>query len=378
MSSRLALPLFLVPLAIAGCSRTHIPSPADLPIVYKIDVQQGNVVTQDMLAQLKPGMDRGKVKFIMGTPLIADTFHNDRWDYIFTMQERGGERTQRRVSLYFKDDKLERVAGDVKPAAGAIATSDENASKTVDVPEPEKSLVERMKDKVSGDKKTATATESAAATDATKPEASTAADGAKAESTTETTTANTNTPATEVQESKAQTHSTAKQTEAGSDFVIDNTAESTGTGQSTSNASGEAATPVPAPDATEASDTASSASAPKQANGDIMPRFQSESDLDSEENVAPAPTATEADTRGDAGNTAAEAASGSDKSSSAAAGGTGKSTTVSIPEDAPQPKKKGFFRRLLEKVGVGDNEDGEYQSADPKYKDVSNPETQSH
>ena len=78
MSRHLAPPLISISLAVAGCSRTHIPSPADLPIVYKIDVQQGNIVTQDMLAQLKPGMDRSKVKFIMGTPLIADTFHNDR------------------------------------------------------------------------------------------------------------------------------------------------------------------------------------------------------------------------------------------------------------------------------------------------------------
>lgn len=81
--------------------------------IYKIDVQQGNVVTQAMLDQLSLGMPMQKVKFILGTPLIVDVFHQDRWDYIYSMQLGGEQREQRRISLFFKDEKLASVSGDV-------------------------------------------------------------------------------------------------------------------------------------------------------------------------------------------------------------------------------------------------------------------------
>ena len=71
--------------ALAGCS---------FPGVYKIDIQQGNVVTQDMIDQLKPGMTRRQVRFIMGNPLITDTFHANRWDYLYSIQPGGGQRQQ--------------------------------------------------------------------------------------------------------------------------------------------------------------------------------------------------------------------------------------------------------------------------------------------
>ena len=138
-------------LLTAGCSQTRLPSPADLPIVYKIDVQQGNVVTQDMLAQLQPGMDKAKVRYVMGTPLIVDVFHQDRWDYVFTEQKRGGQRHERRISLYFKSDKLDHVEGDIKAAAGQIPVVGRRDS-TLEVPAAEKGLVGKLKDKLEGDK----------------------------------------------------------------------------------------------------------------------------------------------------------------------------------------------------------------------------------
>src|SRR3990172_12610960 len=124
----------IVALVLSGCSRSRIPSPADLPIVYKIDVQQGNLVTQEMVAQLEPGMDKAKVKYLMGTPLIVDVFHQDRWDYVFTMQRRGGARDQRRVSLFFKNDKLDHIEGDVTAARGEIAATSTPSTPTVAVP----------------------------------------------------------------------------------------------------------------------------------------------------------------------------------------------------------------------------------------------------
>ena len=93
--------------ALAGCS---------FPGVYKIDIQQGNVVTQDMIDQLRPGMTRRQVRFIMGNPLITDTFHADRWDYLYSIQPGGGQRLQERVSLVFDgSDQLVGLAGDFMP-----------------------------------------------------------------------------------------------------------------------------------------------------------------------------------------------------------------------------------------------------------------------
>jgi outer membrane protein assembly factor BamE len=94
---------------------------------YKIDVQQGNVLTQEMVAQLKPGQTREQVRFILGTPLLADLFHQERWDYVYSYRKgRSGEVETRQFSVYFdKDNRLERVSGDV-----AMAEPDELAVPT--------------------------------------------------------------------------------------------------------------------------------------------------------------------------------------------------------------------------------------------------------
>jgi len=92
---------------LAGCS---------FPGVHKIDIQQGNVVTQDMVDQLRPGMTTRQVRFIMGTPLITDTFNSHRWDYLYSIQVAGGTRKQERISLVFDDDnQLQGLGGDFIP-----------------------------------------------------------------------------------------------------------------------------------------------------------------------------------------------------------------------------------------------------------------------
>ncbi len=94
-------------LALAGCS---------FPGVYKIDIQQGNVVTQDMIDQLRPGMTRRQVRFIMGNPLLQDTFNTNRWDYLYSLQPGGGKRQQERMSVFFNDsDQLVSLSGDFMP-----------------------------------------------------------------------------------------------------------------------------------------------------------------------------------------------------------------------------------------------------------------------
>lgn len=85
---------------------------------YRIEIQQGNYVTQDMVAQLKPGLTRDQVRFLMGTPLVSDIFHEDRWDYVFVRQRaNSSEVEQRRIAVYFEDGKLKRVDGDIVAAA---------------------------------------------------------------------------------------------------------------------------------------------------------------------------------------------------------------------------------------------------------------------
>ncbi len=109
---------------LAGCSVPQMVTP------YRMEIQQGNFISQTMVAQLKPGMTREQVRFILGTPLLVDPFHSNRWDYVFSRTpENSREHEQRRITVFFdKDGLLERVSGDVvtanaeaRPAAGAAA-----------------------------------------------------------------------------------------------------------------------------------------------------------------------------------------------------------------------------------------------------------------
>jgi len=90
---------------------------------YRIDIQQGNVVTQDMVTKLKPGMTRQQVRFVLGTPPIVDPFHHDRWDYVYYLNKGGKIVEHRRLVLLFEGDTLKRVEGDVVPAANTESTS---------------------------------------------------------------------------------------------------------------------------------------------------------------------------------------------------------------------------------------------------------------
>lgn len=80
---------------------------------YRIDVRQGNFVSQEMAAKLKPGQTKDQVRFILGTPLVADMFHTDQWDYLYRFQSGKGEVQQRRLTVYFEEGKLVRLSGDV-------------------------------------------------------------------------------------------------------------------------------------------------------------------------------------------------------------------------------------------------------------------------
>ena len=100
-------------LLLSACSRSFDGS-YNPPLLYKIDIQQGNVIEQKMLDKLKPGMDKNQVKFIMGTPVLIDPFHNERWEYIYSFQKGGGVREQRHITLHFKEEKLSFISGDIE------------------------------------------------------------------------------------------------------------------------------------------------------------------------------------------------------------------------------------------------------------------------
>ena len=107
--------IILIPclLFLAACSRSF-DGGYNLPLLYKIDIQQGNVIEQEMLNKLKPGMKKDQVRFIMGTPVIIDPFHNNRWEYVYSFQEGGGIREQRHITLHFDEDELSHITGDIK------------------------------------------------------------------------------------------------------------------------------------------------------------------------------------------------------------------------------------------------------------------------
>ncbi len=115
-------------LTLASCTTIL----TNLPGVYTVDVQQGNIVDQSMIDQLRPSMNKRQVLYIMGSPMLVDFFHQNRWDYLYSAQVEGGDRQQKRISLFFDNDQLTGVQGDFKPSeVPVIKTSEET---TVEVP----------------------------------------------------------------------------------------------------------------------------------------------------------------------------------------------------------------------------------------------------
>lgn len=138
-------------LLLTACTRSF-DGGYNLPLLYKVDIQQGNVIEQEMLNKLRPGMDQNQVKFIMGTPVIIDPFHNNRWEYVYSFQEGGGVREQRHITLHFEEDKLSHVSGDVEisnlPRIENEIVTEEQAIVVPKTEKEEKGFFGRMWDKV--------------------------------------------------------------------------------------------------------------------------------------------------------------------------------------------------------------------------------------
>ncbi|MCH9663005.1 MAG: outer membrane protein assembly factor BamE [Gammaproteobacteria bacterium] len=99
---------------LSGCSMPKLPKMPELPNipgVYRLDIQQGNVLTAESVAKLELGMSKRKVRFVLGTPAVNDIFHESRWDYVYSFAP-GGERTElKRLSLVFDEDVLAKIEG---------------------------------------------------------------------------------------------------------------------------------------------------------------------------------------------------------------------------------------------------------------------------
>ena len=96
---------------LSACSTLAV----DVPFVYKIDIDQGNVIDQDMINQLRPNMTKRQVIYVLGSPLLIDPYSSNRWDYIYSVQPGGKDRLQDRIALFFADDNLVHVEGNLTP-----------------------------------------------------------------------------------------------------------------------------------------------------------------------------------------------------------------------------------------------------------------------
>ena len=125
--------------ALVGCSTvekvaTSVSTLGGRITPYKIDVLQGNVVTREQAELLKPGMERDDVRNLLGTPLLTSVFHGQRWDYVFTFRRQGAEPQQRKLSVSFTGDRLERFEADELPSEADFVASLDVRRKTDKVP----------------------------------------------------------------------------------------------------------------------------------------------------------------------------------------------------------------------------------------------------
>ncbi|WP_293763204.1 outer membrane protein assembly factor BamE [uncultured Aquitalea sp.] len=116
--------IFAAVIALSGCSSMN---PLNWISPHKMEIQQGNYVTADAVAKLKPGMTRSQVRFLLGTPLLTDAFHANRWDYPYQDTKQGKLVSNKLLTVYFEGDTMVRVEGDSQPAEKAILPPDASA-----------------------------------------------------------------------------------------------------------------------------------------------------------------------------------------------------------------------------------------------------------
>jgi len=119
LSLGLAMPLLLALLSACSVPRINVSSDA---VLYIPEVVQGNFVSREQKDALKPGMSRLQVREVLGTPLVSSVFHEDRWDYVFTIRRQGVAAQNFSISVWFKGELLDRVTGDDLPSETEFVT----------------------------------------------------------------------------------------------------------------------------------------------------------------------------------------------------------------------------------------------------------------
>lgn len=128
---------------VSGCGKM-IPH-------YKIDIEQGNVLNKELVNRIRPGMTKKQVRYILGTPVIVDTFHKNRWDYVYTYRKGGKKKIDKKtLSLFFENDKVVRLEGTLKPEFNDAPIKEES-TRIVDVDpkkKPNKGIIKKVLNKV--------------------------------------------------------------------------------------------------------------------------------------------------------------------------------------------------------------------------------------
>ncbi len=107
---------------MSGCANNQDGAPQyresplnRLPFVYQMTIQQGNIITEDMVDRLEPGMTRNQVRYLLGTPMLVDIFHGDRWYYTYTIRQAHQEMVKKPLVVHFDGDAMTRVEGFITP-----------------------------------------------------------------------------------------------------------------------------------------------------------------------------------------------------------------------------------------------------------------------
>jgi outer membrane protein assembly factor BamE len=101
---------------------------------YKVEVVQGNFISREQVEALQKGMTREQVRNVLGTPLVTSLFHGERWDYVFTLRRQGVQPQQRRLTVYFQGESLDRFEGDTMPSEAEFVATLDNRRKSAKVP----------------------------------------------------------------------------------------------------------------------------------------------------------------------------------------------------------------------------------------------------
>jgi outer membrane protein assembly factor BamE len=134
MAAMRYLYLVVLALSVSGCSLSQLKLPElKIPRVYKLTVQQGNVITQQMVDRLEPGMSRSQVEYVMGRPVLQDPFNDDQWVYIYSIEIPDYLTSVVKLVLDFDGDTLTNISGDIVPSkAAADSTANEGGSESTE------------------------------------------------------------------------------------------------------------------------------------------------------------------------------------------------------------------------------------------------------